>query len=38
MTPFKKNENFQIFEIGTSQPLLVEFILNTVKDRGNPST
>jgi hypothetical protein len=33
-----RNKNFQILEIGTFRPLLVKFILEIVKDRGNPST
>jgi hypothetical protein len=33
-----RNENLQILKIGTFQPLLVKFISENVKDRGNPST
>jgi hypothetical protein len=33
-----RNKNFQILEIGTFRSLLVKFILEIVKDRGNPST
>ena len=32
-----KNKIFQIFEFGTSWPLSVEFISETVRERGNPS-
>jgi len=31
-------KNFQILEIGTFQPLSVEFVSKIVKDKGNPST
>jgi hypothetical protein len=30
-----KNKNFQILEIGTFLPLLVNLSLDTIKDRGN---
>ena len=33
-----KNKNFQILEIGSFRSFSVKFILETVNDRGNPST